>query len=483
MMAPTEEERLYAAVFGDEDFAAKLEDLESGEESELEDRGDEFGGLSDAQLFVVDDQRDVLDDEQSEGSQGDLEENAATAAWHDSDDERIEVSLTAVPKLKKLRLTEEEDVVTGVEYARRLRAQFEKVYPVPDWALPSQARRRRGSESDSDIEDEPVALAEMLRSATGFTRTSSTVRKPGTIDIRRLRDANHRARSQAAVQALAFHPRLPLVMTGGYDRTLRLFHADGKVNATATALHLPSVPIQTARFHPDGRRVFVGGRRRFFHVWDLENGKLERVAAMYGHEAEHVTMEHFTLSPDGAHVALRGSRGWVGILAAQTGQWVSGFKADSQVVDMCWRGTTLAVLDAGADVSEYDVARGEIVRRWHDDGGVNPTRIVQSARHTAVGSSSGVVNVYEGTKLVKALDQLTTGIHAMAFSPDGQLLVVSSRAKRDSLRLVHLPSCTVYQNWPTQQTPLGRVNAVAWSPGSDLLAVGNEAGRVTLWQL
>ena len=485
-MAQTEEERLYAAVFGDEDFAARLQHSESEDDEPVTERGDEYGGLADADLFVVDDELEVVDDEDTSDQEQQDETQTSQDAWHDSDDDRIQVSLTAAPKLKKLRRTDEEDVVSGIEYARRLRAQFEKVYPVPDWALPSQVRRRRNSsDSDSDGEGQEVTpLAELLKSATGFTTTSKTIRKPGTIDIRRLRDANHKARSQAAVQALQFHPQLSLLMTGGYDKTLRLFHTGGKVNAPATALHLPNVPIQSAAFHPDGHRVFVGGKRKFFHIWDLETGKLDRVAAMYGHETEHVTMEHFSLSPDGEHVALRGARGWVGILAAQTGQWIGGVKSGSTVVDMCWRGTTLSILDSGANVTEYDAAAREVTHKWHDDGGVDPRRIVQSARHTAIGSGSGVVNIYDGKrKLVKALDQITTGIHAIAFSPDGQVLAMSSRAKRDSLRLVHMPSCTVFQNWPTQQTPLGRVNAIAWSPRSDMLCIGNEAGRATLWQL
>lgn len=49
--------------------------------------------------------------------------------------------------------------------------------------------------------------------------------------------------------------------------------------------------------------------------------------------------------------------------------------------------------------------------------------------------------------------------------------------------IVHLPSCTVYRNWPTSNTPFGRISAVAISPGSDLLAVANEQGRIRLWEI
>ena len=44
-------------------------------------------------------------------------------AWEDSDDERLTVSLRDNARLRKLRNTEMEDVITGTEYAKRLRRQ------------------------------------------------------------------------------------------------------------------------------------------------------------------------------------------------------------------------------------------------------------------------------------------------------------------------------------------------------------------------
>lgn len=49
--------------------------------------------------------------------------------------------------------------------------------------------------------------------------------------------------------------------------------------------------------------------------------------------------------------------------------------------------------------------------------------------------------------------------------------------------IVHLPSCTVYRNWPTSSTPLGRITSVAFPPGSDMLAVANEQGKIRLWEI
>jgi U3 small nucleolar RNA-associated protein 18 len=78
---------------------------------------------------------------------------------------------------------------------------------------------------------------------------------------------------------------------------------------------------------------------------------------------------------------------------------------------------------------------------------------------------------------------LTTSIDSLAFGADCQLMVMASRMKRDALRLVHLPSLTVFSNWPTSRSPLHYVHSVALSPAGGYLAVGNAKGRVLLYRL
>ena len=63
------------------------------------------------------------------------------------------------------------------------------------------------------------------------------------------------------------------------------------------------------------------------------------------------------------------------------------------------------------------------------------------------------------------------------------LVAAASSLKRNALRLLHVPSRTVFSNWPTSKTPLHYVHSLAFSPSSDMLAVGNARGRVLLYRL
>lgn len=98
----------------------------------------------------------------------------------------------------------------------------------------------------------------------------------------------------------------------------------------------------------------------------------------------------------------------------------------------------------------------------------------------AVGGESGVVSVYDllsppsgtgaGPVKVKDVMNLTTKVSSMALHPSGQLLAAGSDQKKDQLRMVHLPSCSVYGNWPTARTPLGKVRCVDFSQGQPSLS-------------
>jgi U3 small nucleolar RNA-associated protein 18 len=84
---------------------------------------------------------------------------------------------------------------------------------------------------------------------------------------------------------------------------------------------------------------------------------------------------------------------------------------------------------------------------------------------------------------LKAFMHLTTSLDNLRFNFDSQILALSSRTKKDALRLVHVPSNTVFSNWPTPKTPLQYVHSMAFSPGGGYFAAGKADGRVLLYRL
>lgn len=200
-------------------------------------------------------------------------------------------------------------------------------------------------------------------------------------------------------------------------------------------------------------------------------------------------------------------------LAGQPGQTVGHTKVGSPVRDIAWRGEhelmavsqddqirifdmrKLAHTDNDTQYGTATTATTPCVRRWHDIGGFAITKIAVNERFIAVGSKMGIVNIYDDEgkyqqqqqqqppPFIKSLDNLTTSISTLEFNSTGEILAMASRSKSDALRLVHIPSWTTFSNWPTSATPLSMVQAIAFSKGSEMLAMGNEKGRVLLYAL
>lgn len=325
------------------------------------------------------------------------------------------------------------------------------------------------------------------------------------------------SRLQSAVTNLAFHPVHSLLLSSGPSSTLSLHHISPhppNPNPLLTTLHVGSTPLTASLFHPPtGKKIFFAGRRRYFHIWDLDTGKVEKVSRVIGHGEVQRSMERFKLSPCGRWVGFVGSGrkggGTINVLDANTCQWIAEVRVEGKggVADFDWwgDGEGLVVVGKGGEAVEWGGREKRVIARWVDEGAVGTTVIALGGggcgskalgndRWVAVGSASGIVNIYDRRnwnaervparpKPVRAFDQLTTPTSHLEFSPDGQLLCMTSRWKRDALKLIHLPSCTVYRNWPTTSTPLGRITAIAWSPTSELIAVANEQGKIRMWEI
>ena len=173
---PPDEEELVLSklVFGDNsDFYNELQNINlelSSEEdateyvqnsdSEDSESDNEIGKVMDDQLFFVadgelnvdDEDAMDIDDENEQASGSDYsnesEENESDA-WVDSDDDRLQITVTENNRSKKLRKSHVESQINGREYLQRLRSQFEKIYPKPNWIEDED-----DSELDNDSENE-----------------------------------------------------------------------------------------------------------------------------------------------------------------------------------------------------------------------------------------------------------------------------------------------------------------------------------------
>ena len=274
-------------------------------------------------------------------------------------------------------------------------------------------------------------------------------------------------------------------------------------------------------------------------IWSLDTGKVRRVthintpssamapSGSNGRKknSDQRSTERFKLSPCGRHMALIGTAqkggGVVNILDSQTCQWICQARVEGRhgIADIAWwgNGEGLLIVAKGGDVIEYCMRTRSVLARWHDQGAVNltvvalggslpsssrtkqqQTRPLGPERWVALGSQSGIVNIYDRSSWTtsggqvnvpehpepkKTFEQLVTSITHLLFTDDGQMLVMVSGVKKRALRLIHLPSCNVYAKWPNSSTAIGRITAIAFSKGGKMLAMGDDNGRVRMFEI
>lgn len=136
--------------------------------------------------------------------------------------------------------------------------------------------------------------------------------------------------------------------------------------------------------------------------------------------------------------------------------------------------------------------RKRCVHTFVDDGAISCSALAVSAdgRYLACGSDTGVVNLYDDSCYksttptpLKAIMNLTTVVHKLEFHPDGQMLALASRVKKNSARLFHIPSLTTFQNWPPSGNHLSYVNALSFSANGGYITLGNDKGKAMMYRL
>lgn len=438
-----------------------------------------------------------LDDDGERSDDDDSSSVQDGPAWFDEDDDDVRVDLMGTDRLKKLRTSRSDDQpLSGTELQQRLRARYKSTLQAT-----AQTEWARLDDKDEDEEDALLQSSSqplLLQGASSSSMSSSRM-PPNILNVMRCPDANQAEYNQAVVQAVNFHPGSdpdrPLLLTAGLDKTLRFFQVGSETSDKIHGIHFPKLPIYSAHFLGDTGKVVVSGRRPFFYLYDSVAGKLDHVPRIMGREEK--SLEKCVPSPDGKLIAFVGNDGYVLLVDVQSKQWLANLKMNGSVRAITWTPDGEYILASGSDgdVYRWEVRSRRCVERFTtQDGTITSYLAASSRRHLAVGSESGVVGLYNDEIVrhhdvnssrtpIKSIMNLHTSADMVRFNHDGQILAMSSRREKQGLKLLHVPTATVFSNWPTSKTPLQYVWSMDFSPQSKYLAVGNDKGKCLLYQL
>ncbi|KAL7584032.1 hypothetical protein Lser_V15G41759 [Lactuca serriola] len=409
--------------------------------------------------------------------------------WVDEEEEKTNINISNVNRLRKIRKEEDEKLISGSEYVSRLRAHHMKLNPSTDWARPD-SRERIYNSDDSDQENGD--FDGILQTTEDLVVSGSSKLLPGLLEYSRLVDANAQDPSSGPINSVQFHRNGQLLLTGGLDKKLRFFQIDGKRNTKIQSIFVDDCPIRKAAFTPDGSQVILSGRRKFFYSFDLVKAKMDKIGPLVGREEK--SLETFEISPDSKTIAFIGNEGYILLVSSKTKELIGTLKMNGTARALTFgnHGQELVATGGDGQIYHFDMRSMSCFHKGVDEGCLTGTALGMSPNGNifAAGSDSGIVNVYNkeeflggNRKPMKRIENLTTKVDFIKFNSDGQILAICSSMKKNSMKLVHVPSFTVFSNWPPANKALQFPRCLDFSLGGGMMAMGNAAGHVLLYKL
>lgn len=246
-----------------------------------------------------------------------------------------------------------------------------------------------------------------------------------------------------------------------------------------------------------GETLIITGNQNFFYLFNLEQGSLTKIVT------KDFLVDRIAPCPNGELVAFLSKNGQVKMLSTKTWRVVQEVSAGAGIKDFQWVATVntntpqLQILTNKSEVQRWEVRKSSMpvkcLNKWYDTGigfGLNRMALSLDDRWLALSSESGMVGLYstdaanqKDPELVKLLKQLVTPVTHLKFFPDAQGLIFASQTKNDQIRIAHLPTGKVFNNWPPTNAPIGTVTSLDMSPSGSLISVGNHRGKVLLYRL
>ncbi|XP_076015538.1 LOW QUALITY PROTEIN: U3 small nucleolar RNA-associated protein 18 homolog [Genypterus blacodes] len=387
---------------------------------------------------------------------------------------------------------EAESTMSKPKLQQRMREQFQKsMGGAPSWAeskVKKKSKRKMKAEEDEDEEDD------LMRKTGNFVAPSQSL-PTGILRMKKCLHANSSRPSEARLSSVQFHPSAQVVMTAGLDQSVSLFQVDGQRNPLIQSVHLERFPVHKAEFSCDGATVVATSlKNKMFYLYDMMGGRVLPVHTVRG--LNEARVKEFSVCPDGGALLLTGTRGYLHLLTLKTKEVVRSMKIHGDVAGVCFSrdGSKVFAHSEEGEVYVWDMRSSRCVNRFTDDGCVRGTSIAASknGQYLACGSQSGVVNIYSqeaclnsaNPKPLKAVMNLLTSATALTFNPSSEILAIASRAEDEAVRLVHLPSLSVFSNFPVSKRKLVyRSSCLDFSPHSGFFSLANNKGHAPLFRL
>jgi WD40 repeat protein len=236
------------------------------------------------------------------------------------------------------------------------------------------------------------------------------------------------------VYSVAFSPDGARVLSGGRDRTLKLWDAEsGRLIRTFVG---HSDMVWSVAFSPDGTRILSGSEDKTVKLWDAATGQLLR--SFQGHSQ---TVFSVAFTPDGTGALSGGSDKTLKLWDVTRGSLIRNFVGHSSLISrVAFSPDGARILSASRDDTAklWDSASGRLIHTFvgstYNNDGVTSVAFSPDGTRVLLGGDDGTLKLWDAASghLIRTIDgepsclknslhngRCPVGIETVAFSPDG----------------------------------------------------------------
>ena len=279
------------------------------------------------------------------------------------------------------------------------------------------------------------------------------------------------------VYSVAFSPDGRLIVSGSWDKTVRLWDIEGNPVGQPFQGHEDSAT--SVAFSPDGQLIVSGSDDNTVRLWDIEGNPVGQ--PFQGHKG---SVNSVAFSPDGQL-----------IVSGSDDNTVRLWDIEGNPVGQPFQGHEHSVNSVAFSPDGMFIVSGSLdntVRLWNIDGNpvgqpfqghessVNSVAFSPDGKFIVSGSLDNTVRLWdiEGNPVGQPFQGHKYSVTSVAFSPDGKFIV--SGSVNNTVRLWNIEGNPVGQPF---QGHKGYVNSVAFSPDGKLIVSGSDDNTVRLWDI
>lgn len=281
----------------------------------------------------------------------------------------------------------------------------------------------------------------------------------------------------SSVLYTAWSPAGDKVASGGYDGRVILW--DAKTGERLHVLEGGYGCVERVAFNPDGRELASSDNHGALVIWDVKSGR--RLKELVKKGKEYASFKWIGFSSRGGSLGALGSYRDLRVWATHTGRVKIELPEKARRARDAVLSPDLSLLayDSGGGVSVVDTKTGQRPRRLK--GG--PSKVVKVAfgpegKRLAGGDRDGGIRIWdvESGRTTRILSGHEDWIKALAFSADGRRLASASGDK--TVKIWDVDSSP-----PVKNIPCYMADCFAFDPSWSRVAVGEQDGKIGVWDL